>query len=155
MSNQPSTVISQSVKRIDARGKVTGETRYPGDIDIEGQLWMRIKFSERAHARVLNIDASKAEALPGVIRVFTSRDVPINEYGLVIQDQPVLCGPGSAKAGADLVRCYMDMVATVVAETEAIAQEALALIETQYEDLPAVFDPRRGDAARCATAARR
>ncbi len=142
MSNQPSTVISQSVKRIDARGKVTGETRYPGDIDIEGQLWMRIKFSERAHARVLNIDASKAEALPGVIRVFTSRDVPINEYGLVIQDQPVLCGPGSAKAGADLVRCYMDMVATVVAETEAIAQEALALIETQYEDLPAVFNPR-------------
>ena len=140
MSFEHTSVISESVKRIDARGKVTGETRYPGDIDIEGQLWMRVKFSERAHARVLDVDASAAEALPGLIRVFTSRDVPINEYGLVIKDQPVLCGPGGAKAGADVVRCYMDMVATVVAETDDIARRALELIEVQYEDLPAVFD---------------
>ncbi len=139
MSFEHTSVISESVKRIDARGKVTGETRYPGDIDIEGQLWMRVKFSERAHARVLHVDASAAEALPGVIRVFTSRDVPVNEYGLVIKDQPVLCGPGGVKAGADVVRCYMDMVATVVAETDAIARRALDLIEVQYEDLPAVF----------------
>ena len=140
MISEHTKVISESVKRIDARGKVTGETRYPGDIDIEGQLWMRIKFSERAHARVLKIDAAKAEALPGVVRVFTSLDVPVNEYGLVIKDQPVLCGPG-AKAGVDVARCYMDMVATVVAETDAIAQAALDLIDVQYEDLPAVFDP--------------
>ena len=138
--NQPSAVIGQSVKRIDARGKVTGETRYPGDIDIDGQLWMRIKFSERAHARVLQVDAGRAEALPGVVRVFTSRDVPVNEYGLVTKDQPVLCGPGGEKAGTDIVRCYMDMVATVVAETDAIAQAALDLIDVQYEELPAVFD---------------
>jgi len=133
--------ISQSVKRIDARGKVTGETLYPGDINIEGQLWMRVKFSERAHARVVSVDASKADALPGVARVFTSHDVPVNEYGLVIKDQPVLCGPGGEKAGADIVRCFMDMVATVVAETDAIARAALELIDVQYEDLPAVFDP--------------
>ncbi len=141
MISEHTKVISESVKRIDARGKVTGETRYPGDIDIEGQLWMRIKFSERAHARVVNVDAAKAEALPGVVRVFTSLDVPVNEYGLVIKDQPVLCGPGGVKAGADVARCYMDMVATVVAETDAIAQAALELIDVQYEDLPAVFDP--------------
>ena len=141
MISEQTKVISESVKRIDARGKVTGETRYPGDIDIEGQLWMRIKFSERAHARVVSVDASKAEALPGVIRVFTSRDVPVNEYGLVIKDQPVLCGPGGEKAGTDVARCYMDMVATVVATTDAIANEALDLIDVQYEDLPAVFDP--------------
>ena len=134
-------VISESIKRIDAHGKVTGETLYPGDINIEGQLWMRVKFSERAHARVVHVDASKAEALPGVARVFTSLDVPVNEYGLVIKDQPVLCGPGGAKAGTDVVRCYMDMVATVVAETDAIAREALDLIDVQYEDLPAVFNP--------------
>lgn len=139
MSFEHTSVISESVKRIDARGKVTGETRYPGDIDIEGQLWMRVKFSERAHARVLDIDASAAEAVPGVIRVFTSRDVPVNEYGLVIKDQPVLCGPGGVKDGTDVVRCYMDMVATVVAETDAIARRALDLIAVQYEDLPAVF----------------
>ena len=67
--------------------------------------------------------------------------MPVNEYGLVIKDQPVLCGPGGVKAGADVARCYMDMVATVVAETDAIAQAALELIDVQYEDLPAVFDP--------------
>lgn len=143
MISEHTKVISESVKRIDARGKVTGETRYPGDIDIEGQLWMRIKFSERAHARVVKVDAAKAEALPGVVRVFTSRDVPVNEYGLVIKDQPVLCGPGGVKSGADVVRCYMDMVATVVAETDAIAQAALELIDVCYEDLPAVFDPEQ------------
>ena len=88
---------------------------------------MRIKFSERAHARVIDVDAGRAEALPGVIRVFTSRDVPVNEYGLVMKDQPVLCGPGGDKAGTDVVRCYMDMVATVVAETDAIAKRALDL----------------------------
>ena len=141
MPEPTSAVISQSIKRIDARGKVTGETPYPGDIDIDGQLWMRIKFSERAHARVLKVDASRAEALDGVIRVFTSRDVPVNEYGLVIKDQPVLCGPGGDKPGTDVVRCYMDMVATVVAESDAIAREALDLIDIHYEDLPAVFDP--------------
>ena len=140
MSFEHTRIISESVKRIDARGKVTGETRYPGDIDIKGQLWMRIKFSERAHARVLDVDASAAQALPGVIRVFTSRDVPVNEYGLVIKDQPVLCGPGGDKAGADVARCYMDMVATVVAETDDIARRALDLVDVQYEDLPAVFD---------------
>ena len=140
MANQPESAISQSVKRIDALGKVTGETLYPGDIDIDGQLWMRIKFSDRAHARVLNVDASRAEALDGVIRVFTSLDVPVNEYGLVIKDQPVLCGPGGDKAGTDVVRCFMDMVATVVAETDAIARQALDLIHVEYDDLPAVFD---------------
>ncbi len=139
-ANQPGAVIGQSITRVDARGKVTGATRYPGDIDIEGQLWMRVKFSERAHARVVNVDASRAEALPGVVRVFTSRDVPVNEYGLVIKDQPVLCGPGGDKAGSDIARCYMDMVATVVAETDAIAEAALDLIEVDYADLPAVFD---------------
>ena len=139
--SETSAAISKSIKRIDALGKVTGETLYPGDINIDGQLWMRIKFSERAHARVICIDTSKAEALPGVVRVFTSSDVPVNEYGLVIKDQPVLCGPGGPKAGTDVVRCYMDMVATVVAESDAIARQALDLIQVEYEDLPAVFDP--------------
>ena len=135
------SVISQPVKRIDALGKVTGETLYPGDIDIDGQLWMRIKFSDRAHARVLHIDSRKAEALEGVVQVFTSRDVPVNEYGLVIKDQPVLCGPGGDIDGTDVVRCYMDMVATVVAKSDAIARQAVDLLEIEYEELPAVFDP--------------
>ena len=140
MPKERDVVIGQSVKRIDALGKVTGETPYPGDINAEGQLWMKIKFSDRAHARVLNVDTTQAEALPGVVRVFTSRDIPVNEYGLVIKDQPVICGPGGNKVGTDIVRCYMDVVAVVVAETEAIAAAAVKLVSVEYEDLPAVFD---------------
>ena len=68
MPKDKTVVIGQSVKRIDALGKVIGETTYPGDIDIEGQLWMRIKFSDRAHARVLNVDTTQAESLEGVVR---------------------------------------------------------------------------------------
>jgi len=134
-------IIGQSVKRLDALGKVTGETPYPSDVDMEGQLWMKLKWSERAHARVCGVDTSEALALPGVVAVFTSLDVPVNEYGLVIKDQPVICGPGGDKPGTDVVRCYMDVVAVVVAETEAIAAQAVGLVRVDYEDLPTVFDP--------------
>lgn len=140
MAKQSTFVIGTSAKRLDAHGKVTGETPYPGDINLEGQAWLKIKFSDRAHARVVRVDASKARALDGVLAVFTSEDVPMNEYGLVMKDQPVICGPGGNKRGTDVVRCYMDYVAVVVAETERIASQALALIDVTYEDLPAVFD---------------
>ncbi|MEO8613197.1 MAG: xanthine dehydrogenase family protein molybdopterin-binding subunit [Chloroflexota bacterium] len=143
MSNEKNIAIGQSIKRLDALGKVTGETPYPGDIDMDGQLWMKLRFSDRAHARVLKIDTQKAEALPGLVRIFTAKDVPQNEYGLVTKDQPVLCGPGGNNPlpGADIVRCYADCVAVVVAETETIAAQAAKLIEIAYEDFPAVFDP--------------
>lgn len=141
MTADKTMVIGQNVKRIDALGKVTGETPYPGDIDLEGQLWLKLRFSDRAHARVLAVDTSRAAALPGVVRIFTAPDVPQNEYGLGIKDQPVLVGPGSQIAGADVVRCYADCIAVVVAENEAIAAQAAKLIDVTYEDLPAVFDP--------------
>ncbi len=136
-----SIAVGQSIQRLDAVGKVTGETPYPGDIDMPGQLWMKMRFSDRAHARIVSIDTRRAEALPGVHGVITAKDVPVNEYGLVTKDQPVLCGPGSSMPGADVVRCYMDNVALVIADSEAIAAEAVQLIEIEYEDLPPVFDP--------------
>jgi CO/xanthine dehydrogenase Mo-binding subunit len=132
--------IGQSVKRIDAAGKVTGKTLYPGDINLPGQAHMKILFAHRPHAIIHKVDTSRAEALEGVIAVFTARDVPVNEYGLGIYDQPVLCGPGSTIAGADRVRFVGDQVALVVAETEAIAAKARDLIEVEYEDLPVVDD---------------
>ncbi|MEL6307397.1 MAG: xanthine dehydrogenase family protein molybdopterin-binding subunit [Chloroflexota bacterium] len=140
MTDKDTFAIGKSVARIDAAGKVTGETPYPSDIDIEGQLWLRIKFSERAHARVLGVNTEKAEALDGVVAVYTSLDIPVNEYGLVIKDQPVICGPGSDIPGTDVVRTYMDYVAVVVAETDAIAKQAIDLIDVEYEDLTPVFD---------------
>lgn len=134
-------LIGQSVRRLDAVGKVLGETAYPGDIDMEDQLWMKIRFADRVHARITAMDTSKAEAHPGVVAVFTARDVPVNEYGLGIPDQPVLCGLGSAKEGADIVRCISDQVALVVADSEAAAAEAVRLIDITYEDLPVITDP--------------
>jgi CO/xanthine dehydrogenase Mo-binding subunit len=131
-------VLGQSVRRLDAVGKVTGEALYPGDINMDDQLWMKIRFSDRVHARITAIDTSRAKAYPGVIAVLTAKDVPVNEYGLFIPDQPVLCGPGSSKAGADIVRCISDQVALVIAETEEIAAAAIPLIDVTYEDLPIV-----------------
>ncbi len=133
--------IGKSVPRVDARGKVTGETPYSGDLTMPGMLHMKILFAERPHARVLSIDTSKAEAAPGVAAVYTAKDIPVNEYGLQWQDQPVLCGPGSSKPGTDVVRFVGDQVAVVVAQTEAQAAAALKLIEVEYEDLPVVVDP--------------
>ncbi len=140
MTADQSTALGHSFKRIDTLGKVTGEAPYPGDVDMDGQLWMKIRFSDRAHARILAVDTQAAETLPGVQAVFTAQDVPVNEYGLVTKDQPVLCGPGTDKPGVDVARCYMDMIAVVVADTEAIAAEAARLIDVTYEDLPGVFD---------------
>jgi CO/xanthine dehydrogenase Mo-binding subunit len=133
--------VGKSVKRIDAIGKVTGQTLYPGDINLPNQAIMKILFANRPHAIVRQIDVSKAEALPGVIAVFTAKDVPVNEYGLGVFDQPVLCGPGSAKPFTDRVRFVGDQVALVVAEDERIAMQGRDLIEVEYEDLPVVTDP--------------
>ena len=136
------TVIGKSLPRVDARGKVTGETQYSGDIKMPNMAFMKILFARRPHAIVKSIDTSKAESMDGVIAVFTAKDVPNNEYGLQIPDQPVLCGPGSNKDFADRVRFIGDQVALIVADTEAIAAKARKLIVVDYEDLPVVTDPR-------------
>jgi len=133
--------IGQSAPRIDAPGKVTGQTLYPGDIVYPDMLHMATLFAGRPHARILSIDTSTAEAAPGVVAVFTAADVPVNEYGLQINDQPVICGPGASKPGADIVRFVGDQVALVVAETEAQARAACRLIRIEWEDLPLVLDP--------------
>jgi CO/xanthine dehydrogenase Mo-binding subunit len=134
------TVIGEPIHRIDARGKVTGETLYPGDVNLPGQAYMKILFARRAHAIIKSIDTAEADALPGVIATFTSRDVPVNEYGLIYDDQPVLCGPGSSKPYADRVRFIGDQLALVIAETEEIAARARELIKVEYEDLPIITD---------------
>jgi len=132
--------IGQSIKRLDAYGKVTGQTLYPGDRTHDGELWLRVLFARRPHARVLSIDTSQATALPGVVEVLTATDVPVNQYGLQVPDQPVLCGPGSNKKGGDVVRFVGDQVAVVVAETEKIAAKACELIRVEYEDLPVIYN---------------
>ncbi|MGB2895613.1 MAG: xanthine dehydrogenase family protein molybdopterin-binding subunit [Anaerolineales bacterium] len=135
------SVVGKSIQRVDAVGKVTGKTLYPGDINRPNQAYMKILFAGRPHARILKIDTTSAESVPGVLAVFTAKDVPVNEYGLIMPDQPVLCGPGSSKPHTDRVRFIGDQVALVIAEQEAIAAEAVKRIVVEYEDLPVVLDP--------------
>lgn len=136
------TTIGQSVPRIDAVGKVKGETLYPGDINLDNQAYLKILFSGRPHAIIRSMNVEKARSLPGVLAVFTAEDVPVNEYGLIVKDQPVLCGLNSPKPYADRVRFAADNIALVVADSEEIAAEACNLIEVEYEDLPVITDPR-------------
>jgi CO/xanthine dehydrogenase Mo-binding subunit len=133
--------IGQSIPRVDARGKVTGEMPFSGDLAMPGMLHMKILFAGRPHARIKQIDISNAATLAGVLAIYTAADVPVNEYGLQKNDQPVLCGPGSGKAGGDIVRFIGDQVAAIVAESEAIAANARDLIFVEYEELPIVVDP--------------
>ena len=129
-----------SAIRLDAHAKVTGEARFPGDRDHKDQLWLKVLFARRPHARIRRIDTAAAEQLPGVVTILTAGDVPRNEYGLQTPDQPVLCGPGSTKPGADIVRFEGDQVAVVLAESEKIAARARDLIEVDYEPLPILTD---------------
>jgi len=131
--------IGQSVPRVDAAAKVKGEAVFASDMIMPGQSHMKMLMAHRPHAIVKRVDTSKAEALPGVLTVLTSRDVPCNEFGYYSYDQPVLCGP-SEKPFADRVRFVGDRVAAIVAETEAIAAQARDLIVVEYEDLPGVYD---------------
>jgi CO/xanthine dehydrogenase Mo-binding subunit len=126
--------LGRRVLRPDAVDKVTGRARFPGDLYMEDSLQAKVLFSDRAHARILSIDVSEAERVPGVVAVLTHKDVPVNEYGLIHKDQPALNG--------DRVRSVFDRVAVVLAETQRAARRALDLIRVEYEDLPLLTDPR-------------
>jgi CO/xanthine dehydrogenase Mo-binding subunit len=134
--------LGKSITRFDTIDKVTGKAKYPSDFHFEHEVSMQIVFACRPHAIIKSLDVSKAQALPGVLAVLTAKDVPNNEYGLIMPDQPVLCGLGSNKAYAEHVRFYGDQVALVLAENEQIARQASELIEIEYEDLPVIEDPR-------------
>jgi CO/xanthine dehydrogenase Mo-binding subunit len=130
----------QYITRVDAHGKVTGEAPYPGDVTPENLLHAKVLFSGQPHARMLSIDTSKASAYPGVIAILTAPDVPVNEYGLIMPDQPVLVGLGSDMPHSDVSRWEGDHVAVVIAESELAAEQASHLIEIEWEPLPVITD---------------
>ena len=131
---------SQSLKKVDALGKVTGQTLYSGDITPSNLLHGKVLFSHQPHARMLSIDLTAALAVSGVITILTAKDVPVNEYGLIFPDQPVLVGLGSAKPHSDVSRWEGDQVAIVIAETETAASIAREKIKIEWEPLPIVTD---------------
>jgi len=136
--------VGHSSPRIDAPAKVTGAALYPGDLSLPGMAHLKIVFAARPHARIVSLDISAAAQVPGVLRIFTAADVPVNEYGLQIPDQPVLCGLAAAAPGKvdpAIVRFWGDQVAVIAAETESAAEQARRLLKVDYEDLPVLDDP--------------
>ncbi|MCP4362340.1 MAG: molybdopterin-dependent oxidoreductase [Chloroflexi bacterium] len=135
--------IGKSEFRIDAPGKVTGETLYPGDLSHKNMLYAKVLFSGKPHARMVSMDTQAAAAVPGVIAIFTAADVPVNEYGLTMFDQPVFVGVNDTRRGrvpANVSRWEGDQVALIVAETEASAARARELIQIEWQDLPILSD---------------
>ena len=129
---QSFTIVGKSTPKRDGPDKVTGRTRYLHDLELPRLAHGRILRTRLPHARIVRLDASRARARPGVLAVVTGDDVQQHPFGFA-KDQLAL------KRGK--VRCIRDEVAAVAAETPEIAEEALALIDVEYEELPAVFDP--------------
>ena len=125
--------IGKSLPRIEGEGKVTGQTKYAADLPFEHLLWAKVLRASVPHARIVNIDISRAKALKGVRAVLTGADVKDIYVGTRVKDQPVLA--------YDKVRMSGDAVAAVAADSEEIAEEAIGLIDVQYEELPYVEDP--------------
>jgi 4-hydroxybenzoyl-CoA reductase subunit alpha len=128
------SVIGKPMPMTDARAKVTGLGKYADDLVVPGMLVGKILHSPYPHARIRRIDTTRAEALPGVKAVATGRDAP-NPYGIL----PI--GHDERVFQTDKVRYIGDNVAAVAATSAELAEQALALIEVEYEPLPAVFDP--------------
>lgn len=129
-----------SIVRNDATPKVTGAAAYPSDINLPNQAWLKVVFAGVPHARVRAVHTADALAAPGVLAVLTAADVPVNEYGLIMFDQPVICGVGSTPQ-AEIVRWEADCIAVVVAESMAEAEAAAKLVTMEYDPLPVITDP--------------
>ena len=125
-------IIGARVGRVEGVEKVSGQALYAADVHFADALWGKILRSPYPHARIVRIDTSKVWELDGVRAVVTGKDEPNHYQGKSIRDIPCLCW--------DKVRFIGDRVAAVAAESRDVAEEALNLIEVEYEELPAVFD---------------
>ncbi len=136
---QNSSPVGENVRRIDAREKVTGAALFADDIQFgNALLHARIKRSPHPHALIKRIDVTKARALPGVKAIVTGDDFP-GYIGLYLQDRYIFC--------RDRVRYVGDPVAGVAAVSETVAEQALDLIEVEYEVLEPILDPEFGASA--------
>ena len=138
MSDQVSpsgtTQIGQSPPRVDAVGKLTGQALFTSDLVMTGMLHAQVKKSPHARAKILSIDTSRAEVLPGVHAVLTGKELQYR-LGLYVVDKDILA--------KDVVRHYGEAVAAVAADTVEIARRAVELIEVKYEVLTPVLDQRK------------
>src|SRR5437016_6783634 len=134
MTNDDFSIIGKPIAMVDAAGKTTGAGKYTDDLTMSGMLVGRILHSPFPHARIKHIDTRRAEKVEGVVAVITGKDAP-TPYGIL----PV--GHDEHALAVDKVRYAGDNVACVAAVDEATAEQALELIDVEYEVLPAYFDP--------------
>ena len=129
------SLIGKPIPRVDARAKVTGKAKYAADHSLPDMLWCKLLRSPYPHARILNIDTSRAERLSGVKAIVTGKDFGGWTWGWMAstRDEPPLA--------VDKVRYMAEAVAGVAAIDEDTAEEACSLIKVDYEELPGVFDP--------------
>ena len=127
------SAIGHPVTRSEGPEKVSGNAMYVADIVLPGMLLGKVLRSPLPHARIVNIDASRAQKVPGVHVVLTGKELPDRRVGRLLRDIPVMARDRVLFAG--------EKVAAVAAEDPDAADEALLLIEVEYEELPAVFDP--------------
>lgn len=143
--------VGQPALRPDAPAKVSGAARYPADQVPADALHAFLVFSNQPHARLLSLDTSDAESVDGVVLIVTAADVPVNEYGLTLFDQPVLIGvtsTGRSNVPCDISRWEADQIAVVVAETADAARAGGAALVAEWEELPLAPDlmaARTGD----------
>src|SRR5436305_7221168 len=130
-NGKPLKVVGKPFRKVDARAKCTGQTKFADDIMLPRMLYCKILRTHLPHAVIKNIDISKALSLPGVLAVITGKDLPI-PYGIlpVSQDEHALC--------IDKVRFIGDPVAAVAAVDEDVAFDAMNLIEVEYELLTTI-----------------
>jgi len=133
-------VVGKRIPRVDGPKKTKGEARYTADIELPQMLAGKILRSPLPHAKILHVDTSKAARLPGVKEVISGKDTLGLRYGVFYQFPPMVDRYGLA---IDKVRYIGDEVAAVAAADEDTAEEALDLIEVDYEPLPPVFDPMK------------
>lgn len=125
--------VGKNVVRLDAYAKATGRALYPQDIFMDGMLYGKTLRSSKPHARIA-VDTEAAERTPGVLKVFTYKDVPCeNNHGVLLKDHEVFASEKVIRIG--------EPIAFVVGETEEACREGLGKVQVDYEELPAVFDP--------------
>ncbi|MEA3287089.1 MAG: molybdopterin cofactor-binding domain-containing protein, partial [Candidatus Marinimicrobia bacterium] len=135
-------VIGKDIQRVDGESLVRGKPVFTDDMKLKDVLHVKILHSPIAHARILAIDTSKAEALDGVVAVFTHQDFKPHYYTTAGQGYPEP-GPRDMRILDSTVRYVGDRVAFVAAESLEIANQALKLIEVKYEELPCIFDVQK------------
>ncbi|MBV9281690.1 MAG: xanthine dehydrogenase family protein molybdopterin-binding subunit, partial [Chloroflexi bacterium] len=139
------TAFGQALRRREDRKFITGEGNYIDDVVLPGMAYVAILRSPYGHARIRSIDTEQAKNAPGVKAVFTGQDLQAASVGAVPCGWilPDIKIPNHSALAVDKVRFQGDAVAAVAADSRSAAEDALELVEVDYEQLPAVVDPER------------